>query len=284
MPPKFGDLSKSVKDLLVNDKGKDKYGCGELKLKYKFKASNGVGVTFDAKKTDQVSFTNESTYTTASGIGLTEKFESSNKITLTAKAKDKFVKGLATTVEGVFLTSGGFDPKSMYTVKADYSTDGIMFDGKYNKGKLNSSFVYQLFGNWAVGATFENKGDIKPSNYALGLCYKDADMTANSKVSNNGNDIEASLFHTPSSAIDTGLIWKYDTAKNSNTINVGANYKLDDTASTKAMLFAGQTQSLSVGYTQQLRKEVELSMAAKVDILKLNGGDHSFGVGLVFSS
>jgi voltage-dependent anion channel protein 2 len=279
--PKFKDVSKSVKDLLGLNSG---WGCDEVSVNYKFKASNGVKVEFEGVKSgDGISFTNESEYTTAAGITLVEKFQSENKITLTAKTKGKFVKGLNVAVDGVFLTSGGLCPKKQYTVKADYKLGkaGVV-DTKFNKGTLTTGVAYQV-DNWVVGASFVNESNPQPKSYEVTVGYLASDVAVTSSVK-DGSKIQATLFHSPSAAVKAGMVWDYNADTKASKVHVGASYDLDGDATVKGMLEAGKTQDLSLCYTQQLRKEVELELKTKVDVKKLSGGDHTFGVGLSFSS
>lgn len=278
MPPKFKDIAKSANDLLDLD------GCDEISVDYKFKASNGVKVKFEGVKTDDgISFTNESEYTTASGITLVEKFQSENKITLTAKTKGKFVKGLNLAVDGVFLTSGGLCPKKQYTIKSDFKLGkaGIV-DMKFNKGTLTTGIAYAV-DSWVLGASFVNAGVPTPKSYELTVGYLASDVAVTSSVK-NGSKISASLFHTPSSAVKAAMVWDFDTESKATNIQVGASYAFDGDASVTGVLESGKDKALSLSYTQQLRKEVELELKTKVDVAKLSGGDHKFGVGLSFSS
>lgn len=278
--PKFKDVSKSVKDLLGVNSG---WGCDEISVNYKFKASNGVKVEFEGVKGgDGISFTNESEYTTAGGITLVEKFQSENKITLTAKSK-KLMKGLSASVDGVFLTSGGLCPKKQWTAKADFKLGkaGVV-DTKFNKGTLTTGVAYQV-DSWVVGASFVNAGSATPDSYEVVVGFLGGDMEVTSSVA-NGSKIQATLFHSPSAGIKTGMIWDYNTDKNSGSITAGASYDLDADACVKGMLEAGAGQDLSLSYSQKLRKEVEIELKTKVDVAKLSGGDHTFGVGFNFAS
>jgi len=279
LPGKFADKAKGLLGLT----NPSAFNEDEINVAYKFKAASGVKVDFEFDKTDGgIAFTNTSEYTTAGGVTLSEKFQSSNDITLTAKSK-KLVKGLSLTAEAKFKTAGDVCGQ---VVKGDYALGGnAIMDFKYDTKKdALTTAVATAYEKWLAGVSV-TKGGLGGGkdklDYTVAFSYSDSDMVVTSQIT-NGSNVEASLYHVSSPTLKAGLVWSHGLADGASTITCGVENKLGDDASIKAKLASGKGNALSVVYSQDLRKGVSIDLKTKVDVNALSGGAHAFGFGVTF--
>lgn len=274
-PPKFGDISKSVKDLFSDD-----FNAGKVSLTLKSKASSGVNLKVKGAKSNgkgDVNGSLESTYTNASGVSFKEVWSTKNEVTTEVSMKNALAKGTK------FVGEVSFSPKAGikgHTIKADYGASAFYFDSKIVDLKSLTAggvFAHQKF---LVGAqsSFNEKGF---KGYSAAVSYVDSDIVVSSSL-NSGNSVEGSIFHSPMANVDAGVRFSYNRGSNDTTFEVAGAYKLDSTTAVKAKI----SKDLAVGlaYTQTLRKGVKLGLSADIKAAKLSEDSHSLGLSLELSN
>jgi hypothetical protein len=270
--PKFGDLGKTVKDLLDDD-----FDAGKNQIEYKFKTAGGVDAKFKGSKgcCGKVKFSNETKFSTK-GIDFKEKFDNSGSITLEATTK-KLGKG--TKIVGEVVTSSAFGLKDS-TFKGEYSgINNLFVTAKYNTTKKATTFdaVY-TYDAFNVGVQGKMAGSGTPAlDYAV--AYNKDDMTTTTKLT-GGKNINVSVAYKASAALDTGLSVDYDTAGSAASATLAGAYAYDGNTSTKFKL--GSDQSLGLAFTHKLRNEITLGLSTSVD-LKESKAD-AVGISLKFSA
>jgi len=270
--PKFGDLGKTVKDLLDDD-----FDAGKNQLEYKFKTAKGVDVKFKGSKgcCGKVKFSNETKFS-AKGIDFKEKFDSSGSITIEAASKG-LAKGIK--VVGEIVTSSAFGLKDS-TLKAESSNFKNLFvTAKYNTGKkattVDGVFSYDAFD---FGVQGKMAGSGKP-DFDFAAAYNSGDMTMTTKLT-GGKSINASIAYKASAALDTGLSVDYDTAGSAASATLAGAYAYDGNTSTKFKL--GSDQSLGLAFTHKLRSEITLGLSTSVDLKESKA--ETVGISLKFSA
>jgi hypothetical protein len=259
---------------------KDDFDIGDVKLTYDFKAKSGMGFKFTGKKnndTNAISFSTESTMTTAKGINLKETFSNKGTVSLEATAKNKIAKGTKLVGETVFTTKGDF---SGATCKAEYSTDKIFLDSKVVLGKsvnVGAVFNFNKF-SFGVSTASSSKG---PLCYEAAIAYNDSDLSVCTKAL-NGSSMQASVFHKYSPTVNCGLQVGFSPAKESLTAAIGTAIKNSDGATTKIKF--NTSQDLGLAYVRELGPGVKLGLAASVNLVKPASDAHCLGLTLKFSS
>lgn len=274
MPVKFADLAKKAKDLF-----KDDFDTGKVEVTYKLKAADGVAMKFKGDKnnaSNAVSFSNETTYTAASGLELKEKINSKDEISIEASKKDVFLKGTKVTGEAKLTTKGGYQGS---TFKADYKKGNAVFDAKYS-GSINVGSAFE-FNQFALGVSAAFKSMTELKSWEGVLAYNTPDLSVTSHLI-NGTDMMAIVYHNASSSLSTGLelTWKQEKATTGGKI--AAAYSYEDGSAVKFKL--DQSLGLGLAYTQDLRKGLKLGLAANINAGKLSSDDHSLGCSLTFSN
>jgi len=270
--PKFGDLGKTVKDLLDDD-----FDAGKDQVEYKFKNDAGMDIKFKGSKgcCGKVKFSNETKYS-KSGIDFKEKFDNTGTITLEAATK-KIGHGVKVTGEVVTNTSA--QPKGS-TFKLDYTgTKNLFVTGKYvtdaGKWTADAVFTYDAFD---LGVQGKGKAGGKP-DFDFGVAYNQADCTMTTKLT-GGSNIHASINYKASTALDTGIAINYSTGGGDPDATLVGAYAYDAGTTTKFKL--GTDQSLGLAFTHKLRKEITLGLSTSVDLKESKA--ETVGMSLKFSA
>lgn len=274
-PPKFGDISKSVKDLFGDD-----FNAGKVSLTLKSKASGGVNLKVKGAKSNgkgDVNGSLESTYTNSSGVSFKEVWSTKNEVTTEVSVKNALAKGTKLVGEVSFSPKAGIKG---HTFKADYGAPAFYVDSKIVDFKSLTAGGVFSFQKFLVGAqsSFNEKGF---KGYSAAVSYVDSDIIVSSSL-NSGNSVEGSIFHSPLANVDAGVRFSYNRGSNDTTFEVAGAYKLDSTTSVKAKI----NKDLAVGlaYTQTLRKGVKLGLSADIKAAQLSEDSHSLGLSLELSN
>jgi len=248
--PKFGDLGKTVKDLLDDD-----FDAGKDQVEYKFKNDAGMDIKFKGSKgcCGKVKFSNETKYS-KSGIDFKEKFDNTGTITLEAATK-KIGHGVKVTGEVVTNTSA--QPKGS-TFKLDYTgTKNLFVTGKYvtdaGKWTADAVFTYDAFD---LGVQGKGKAGGKP-DFDFGVAYNQADCTMTTKLT-GGSNINASINYKASKALDTGIAINYSTGGGDPDATLVGAYAYDAGTTTKFKLGTDRP-SVSPSPTNSERKSPSVS-------------------------
>uniref|UniRef100_A0A3B3U0V2 Non-selective voltage-gated ion channel VDAC1 n=1 Tax=Poecilia latipinna TaxID=48699 RepID=A0A3B3U0V2_9TELE len=128
-----------------------------------------------------------------------------------------------------------------------------------------------------MAAAGRNK--VTQSNFAVG--YKTDEFQLHTNV-NDGTEFGGSIYQKVNSKLETAvnLAW---TAGNSNTrFGIAAKYQIDSDASFSAKV--NNSSLIGLGYTQNIKPGVKLTLSALLDGKNINTGGHKLGVGLEFQA
>jgi len=273
-PPKFGDLSKAVTDLFNDD-----FGFGSAKLVLKSKAQNGVNFKVEASKPlsdGAVSAFLETKFSHSSGLSVKEKWTTKNDVTTELSVDNKVFDGSKFTGEIVFNPNAGLKDLKL---KCDYAQDHLNANATLtSKGVVSASGVFGFGGKFLFGSLIDydtGKGVVASSKFAVG--FSESDFQVVSSIT-DGSAVEGSVFHTPSTAVQTGLRFNWSKTSSDVGFELCGKYKVDGDAFVKAKLDRAFTLGLS--YTQKLRAGVSLTLATSVKAGNLGGDGHQLGLSL----
>lgn len=281
MPPKFGDLAKTVNDLFEDD---FKH-TGTSHLKLKSKAKNGMEITVKGSKensSDKVTGELESKWTSSGGITFTENWKTSNVVEATLSAKNKFLKGTTWKGSTTFHPEKGFQGQGQ-TLALNYNVGNINIDTKVaNLSKLTVGAVYTPAPAYAVGVQTVYDTAKGSSQWKVAGKWNSDDLAIHTLV-DNGNTVNVSLFHEPVKGVQGAVRLAYDTkAGEAPNFEIGGKYAIDCCSTVKAK--ADLDGMLGLAYVCDIRKGVTLGLMASVNTKKLSSDGHKLGLSLGLES
>lgn len=268
-PPKFADLSKSVKDLFNDD-----FGFGATKLTLKSKSTTGATFKVEGTRSDSGAVNASlETKLAHSGINIKEKFTTKNDI-LTELSTD--VHGTKVTAETTFNPGAGFRD---FKIKSDYSKDHVTATvSANNKGVLSTSSVFGFAGKYLLGASADyDTGKATLSSNSVAIGFTSDDLTVTSSIT-NGSDIETALYHVPKPNVQAGLKFTWSKASSDVGFDLVGKYNLDAESFVKVKL--DRALNIGLSYTQPIRKGVSFTLAANVRGGALQSDQHQLGFAL----
>lgn len=278
-PPSYSDLGKSARDLF--DKG---FNYGFAKVDLKTKSSSGVEFTTKGSSSHdsgKISASLETKYKKPSkGLTFTEKWTTDNTIATEVGVEDQLLKGMKLTFCTSFCPSSG---KKSGTLKAAYKCDythmNLDTDFNFAGPTLKGSAVFGYEG-WLGGCEFgydTSKSVFNKNNFALG--YNGTDFQLLTTV--NGTSLfGASVFQSINKNLSTGVRLSYQSELSATTFGVAAKYACDGGASVNAKV--SNSGHIGLGWTQQMREGIKLTLSSRVDCKNLNAGGHQLGLGVEF--
>ncbi|KPP79862.1 voltage-dependent anion-selective channel protein 2-like [Scleropages formosus] len=186
VPPSYGDLGKSAKDIF--SKG---YGFGLIKLDVKTKSASGVEFKTSGSSNTDTSKVNgnlETKYKWSEyGLTFTEKWNTDNTLGTEITIEDQIAKGLKLTFDTTFSPNTG---KKSGKVKAAYKREyvnlGCDVDFDFAGPTIHGAAVVGYEG-WLAGyqMSFDTaKSKMTQNNFAVGYKTGDFQLHTNAKVSN----------------------------------------------------------------------------------------------------
>uniref|UniRef100_A0A674BEE3 Non-selective voltage-gated ion channel VDAC2 n=1 Tax=Salmo trutta TaxID=8032 RepID=A0A674BEE3_SALTR len=260
VPPSYGDLGKSAKDIF--SKG---YGFGLVKLDVKTKSGSGVEFkTAGSTNTDtsKVAGSLETKYKRSEyGLTFTEKWNTDNTLGTEITVEDQVRIQLT---KYVFRSN---DSKKSGKVKTAYKREfvnlGCDVDFDFAGPAIHGAAVVGYEG-WLAGyqMTFDTaKSKMTQNNFAVG--YKTGDFQLHTNV-NDGVQFGGSIYQKVSPALETAVNLAWTAGSNSTSFGIAAKYQLDKSASISVNLWSC----------------VKLTLSALVDGKSINAGGHKLGLGL----
>jgi tRNA uridine 5-carboxymethylaminomethyl modification enzyme len=226
---------------------------------------------------------------------LTERLHSSNQFQFIVEAgRLKVAPGLKVTFDGTFninhaaLSSSPVKLAEAAIISTDYEHPKFRNTVDYNLAKqVVDATVVGKYQNYLFGLSLKynflaaaNKSQTTAhplqADYTLG--YTDADYSV-AATSNGTSGVKLSVFHKVTPTLDVASMIDVPFGK-TNGIPVcvlGGVYRLDAATSVKAKI--AQTGTVSVSYSQMLRKGVKLQLGAEIDSLNLSTDAHKMGAG-----
>uniref|UniRef100_A0A8C7RSM3 Non-selective voltage-gated ion channel VDAC2 n=1 Tax=Oncorhynchus mykiss TaxID=8022 RepID=A0A8C7RSM3_ONCMY len=272
VPPSYGDLGKSAKDIF--SKG---YGFGLVKLDVKTKSGSGVEFkTAGSTNTDtsKVAGSLETKYKRSEyGLTFTEKWNTDNTLGTEITVEDQIVKGLKLTFDTTFSPNTGKKSGKVKTAyKREFVNLGCDVDFDFAGPAIHGAAVVGYEG-WLAGyqMTFDTaKSKMTQNNFAVG--YKTGDFQLHTNV-NDGVQFGGSIYQKVSPALETAVNLAWTAGSNSTSFGIAAKYQLDKSASI-SVIFPDRPCCLSSV------AGVKLTLSALVDGKSINTGGHKLGLGL----
>jgi hypothetical protein len=144
---------------------------------------------------------------------------------------------------------------------------------------LNAAAVF-LYKGWYAGYKFGyevNSAKLTSNDIALG--YDGCDFTVHSACAGL-SDCMASVYHKVSKRTEVGLNTCYNVQSGNPSIAIGTKYLMEGGGTVKAKV--NHNGQIAVGYSQNLRDGVKLSLSSLVEARNVSTGAHKLGLALDF--
>jgi len=281
VPPSFGDLGKSARDLFDKE-----FSFSKVKLSLKTKTESGVEFETNGSYDTEKSRTTGSLKTKLrfqdKGITFTETWNTSSELNTELAYEPSAVEGLKLTLSSDFVPSSGSKAAKLKTnYKRDYlNVDAdvdLQMTGPVFRGA--SVFMYNgWYGGFQLGYD-TSTAKLVTNNVALG--YQGTDFTVHASVANVA-DCKTSVYHKVSQNTEVGLSTMYNLQTSNVALGLVGKYTMDDGAVLKAKV--NNQGQIGCAYTQSLRSGVKLNLSGLVEGRNINAGGHKLGLSLDFES
>jgi hypothetical protein len=276
-PPSYGDLGKSARD--VFNKG---YNYGVWKLECKTKTASGVEFkTEGTSNTDsgKVFGNLETKYKWSDyGLAFTEKWSTDNVLGTEITIEDQLAKGLKLAFDTTFQPATGKKSGKIKTsYKREYVNTSCDVDFDFAGPTIHGALTLGYNG-WLAGyqMSFDtSKSKLAKNNFAVG--YDGGEFTLHTSV-NDAQEFGGSIYHKVNNDLETGVMLSWTAGNNATRFGLGAKYVVNEDATVRAKV--NNSSQVGLGYTQNLRNGVSLTLSALVDAKNFNAGGHKLGLGL----
>lgn len=278
-PPTYGDLGKAARDLF--SKG---YSYGSHKVEVKTKTSSGVKFTTKGNNnTDTGRLSGDlTTEYKCSDYGLTfkETWNTDNVLSTEVTIEDQLAQGLKLAFDTSFAPQTG---KKSGKVKTGYKNDYVNLncdvDFDFSGPTVNGAAVlgYNGFLGGYQMAFDTSKSKLAKSNFSLG--YEAGDFILNTNV-NDATEFGGSVFQKVNDDLQTGVQLSWTSGTNTTRFGIAGKYTLDKNSSISAKV--NNVGQVGLGYSQNIRDGVKLTLSSLVEAKNINAGGHKIGMGLEF--
>ncbi|XP_054467178.1 voltage-dependent anion-selective channel protein 3 isoform X1 [Anoplopoma fimbria] len=276
VPPAYADLGKSAKDIF--NKG---FGYGVLKLDVKTKSQSGVEFATSGSNNTETGKSGghlETKYKVKElGLNFNQKWNTDNTLTSEITMEDQLAKGLKLGLDASFVPNTG---KKSAKLKSGYKREfvnvGCDLDYDMAGPTVHAAAVLGYEG-WLAGyqLSFDMaKSKLTQNNFSLG--YKAGDFQIHTNA-NDGTEFAGSFYQKVNCNLETAAHLAWTAGSNNTRFGIGAKYQLDKNSSLSAKV--NNACLVGVGYTQNLRPGVKLTLSGLIDAKYLNGGGHKVGFG-----
>lgn len=279
-PPLFKDLGKSARDIF--DKG---YDYPKVKLSLKTKTESGV--EFDTKGSHDLD-----TWRTCGsvetklkfpehGVTLSEQWNTKAELDTELTYEPCKVKGLKLSLSSSFFPSTG---NKSAKLKANYIREYFSGDAEVDMqmiGPVVGGSAVLMYNGWYAGCKMTyNSATAKLSDNIGAFGYQGKDFTVHASLA-NVSDCTTSVYHKVSNKTEVGLNTTYNLQTSNAAVGLVGKYTMNDGAQMKAKV--NNQGQVGIGYSQNLRDGVKLSLSALVEGKQINtGGGHKLGLALDF--
>lgn len=280
VPCSFSDLGKSARDLFEKS-----YDYPKLKLCVKTKPSKSVEFEGNGHHDLDKNRTFGSLKTKVKcphSITLSETWNTNSELNSELTYEPKQVEGLKLTMTSRFFpNSGKKAAKAKMAYKRDYMHMETEVDLNITGPTFSGASVFQYEG-WYLGcqgAYAADSGRLVSNNFAMG--YEGENFTVHGAVSSL-SEVLASAYQRVNDRTEVALQTNYNMQSNNVLLALGGKYTLDDGAVFRAKVSNGG--QVGLGYSQNLRDGVKLTLSALIEGKTLNQGGHKLGVALDFDA
>ncbi|KAL6113758.1 vdac3 [Pungitius sinensis] len=276
VPPAYSDLGKAAKDIF--NKG---FGYGVLKLDVKTKSQSGVEFSTSGSNNTDTGKSGgqlETKYKMKElGLNFNQKWNTDNTLSTEITMEDQLALGLKLGLDASFVPNTG---KKSAKLKSGYKQDfvnvGCDLELDVAGPSVHAAAVLGYEG-WLAGyqLAFDTaKSKLTLNNFALG--YKAGDFQLHTNV-NDGTEFAGSIYQKVNSNLETAVHLSWTAGSNNTRFGIGAKYQLEKDASLSAKV--NNACLVGVGYTQNLRPGVKITLSGLLDGKNVNGGGHKVGLG-----
>ncbi|XP_064387443.1 voltage-dependent anion-selective channel protein 2-like [Halichondria panicea] len=281
IPPSFGDLGKSARDLFDKE-----YEFGKVKLGLKTKTESGVEFETNGSHDLEKNRTSGNLKTKIKfpdyGVTFSESWNTNSELNTELAYEPCSIDGLKLTLNSSFLPSSGNKSAQFKTnYKRDYVNVDTDVDLQMTGPIFRGATVFQYngwYGGYQVGYNTSN-AKLTANNVAVG--YQGADFTVNTKLADIA-DCQTSVFHKASDKTEVGLSTRYNLQTSNVSLGLATKYTLNDGAILKAKV--NNQGQIGMAYTQSLRTGVKLNLSCLVEGRNINAGGHKLGMAIDFES
>ncbi|XP_045212982.2 voltage-dependent anion-selective channel protein 2-like [Mercenaria mercenaria] len=278
-PPTYADLGKAARDLF--SKG---YNYGTNKLEVKTKTDAGVKFTTKGSHNSETGkMTGElQTEYKCSDYGLTfkETWNTDNTLSTEITIEDQLAKGLKLAFDTSFAPQTGKKNGKVKTgYKQDYINVNCDVDFDFSGPTINGAAVlgYNGFLGGYQMAFDTSKSKLIKSNFAMG--YEAGDFTLHTNV-NDATEFGGSVHQKVNKDMDVGVSLSWTSGSNVTRFGLASKYTIDKDASINAKV--NNSGQVGLGYSQNLRDGVKLTLSSLIEAKNINAGGHKIGMGLEF--
>ncbi|XP_065912097.1 voltage-dependent anion-selective channel protein 2-like [Dysidea avara] len=281
IPPQYGDLGKSAKNLF--DKGFD-----YPKVKLGLKTKTDSGVEFEANGTHNL----EKACTTgnlksklkcsAYGFTFSETWTTGGQLDTELTFEPQKVEGLKFSLSSEWFPSSG---KASGNLKTSYKRNYVSTEGDIDMsvtGPVFNGSTVLAYNGWYGGYHLTYKGTTSTlTNNNIACGYYGSDFTVHGAL-NNIADVVASVHHKLNKNTEVAMSSNYNLQSGNVSIAVGGKYSLDDGSILKAKV--NDNGQVGLSYAQDIRTGVRLGLSSLIEARNVNGGGHKLGLSLDFES
>lgn len=281
VPPSFGDLGKSARDLFDKD-----FDFAKVKLSLKTKTESGVEFetngTYDVERGRTTGNMKTKMKFPKHGVTFSESWNTNSELDTELNYEPSAVENLKLTLCSSFLPSSGTKSAKL---RAGYKADYINVEGDIDLLMTGPTFkgsTVLMYNGWYAGYQVGyNTSSAKLMANNLSLGYTGQDFNVHARLT-DVTDCMTSVYHKVSDKTEVGL----NTTYNLQTSNVGlglvGKYVLEDGAYVKAKV--NNQGQIGMSYSQNLRTGVKLNLSSLIEGRNINAGGHKLGASLTFDS
>jgi len=275
--PEFGDIGKTVKDLLTKE-----YNFGKTKLEVKSTTASKVEFTssFERNDKDGVIKGDLKTKLTHADTGLvfTDTYSTNHDLSVKIEAPD-VVDGLKVEVDTTFNP-----PTAKKEIKfgLTYKSPSFVFTTSANVFQSPKAKIDAVVGYEGIIAGAQVTVDpTKPAlaDYALAVGYTEKDYGVTVHANKQLTQFVGGYSHNVSKDVTIAAQATVGTTDRV-LFEVGAQYKLDSATTIKSKF--DTSGKVSFGLIQKIRPDLKATFGLLVDSSKLAEGAHNFGYSLTF--
>lgn len=277
-PPTYSDLGRSARDVFGQG-----YHFGLCKLDVKTKTSSDVEFSCGGVSnhdTGKVFGSLETKYKIKEyGLSFSEKWNTDNTLATDVSICDKLLKGLTLGYSCTFSPqTGSKTGKLKTTYKHENVSTTADFDLSLSAGPLIHATAVMGYQGWLAGyqGSFDTqRNKLTKNNFALG--FTASDFALHTAVE-NGREFNSSIYHKVRPDLEGGINLAWNSGNNVTQFGIAAKYNLDNNASIRAKV--NSHLQVGLGYQQELREGVTLTLSTSIDGKNFNTGGHKYGIAL----
>jgi voltage-dependent anion channel protein 2 len=277
VPPSYGDLGKSARDLF--SKG---FNYGFYKLECKTKTESGVEFTTNGNSnhdSGKVNGTLETKYKWKDyGLTFLEKWNTDNTLGTEITIEDQIAKGLKLSFDTQFAPqTGKKSGKIKSSYKREYVNGSCDVDFDFAGPTVHGAAVLGYNG-WLAGyqMSFDtSKSKLQKSNFAVG--YTTDDFTLHTNV-NDGTEFGGSYYQRVNDELETGVQLSWTAGSNATRFGLAAKYTPDKDSTFRAKI--NNSSQIGLSYQQKVRDGVTMTISTLVEGKNFSQGGHKVGFGL----